>query len=353
MANHARTRDIEPVYLIFGGEPFLIDEALDRLRARVAEKGDLDFNLEEIRADESPPERVIEVCETLPFMSEVRLVIVHNINSWNAAQQAVVAEYVPRSADHSVLVLVGEKVSRGSKLSRAVEARWQGRHGKTEARNIYEFKPLAAPKLPAWIKSRFAGQGKKATDEAVRYLVRHVSRSLGMLSQEIDKAALFAGLDTVVSLETVEQVISTSADTHVFDLCDAIGKRDLTNALRTLDLLLRENESPWTIFHLLLRHFRLLLKTKSLMELGIRGRDLAENLSAGGSKRLPDFVVNSYRNQAGNFSSAELKRALRLMRDADYAAKTSDRELRLVIEILVTEIVSGIEEVARERGGGA
>ena len=72
--------DLKPIYLILSEQDFLLRQALDRLRARVGEVADLDFNLETFEGDSASADAIVAACNTLPFASDHRLVVVNSVD---------------------------------------------------------------------------------------------------------------------------------------------------------------------------------------------------------------------------------------------------------------------------------
>ena len=71
-----RISELKNVYLLYGDEEMLMESALAKLKERMAAEVDLDFNMEVLDAAEAGLERVVDSAETVPLLSERRLVIV-------------------------------------------------------------------------------------------------------------------------------------------------------------------------------------------------------------------------------------------------------------------------------------
>ncbi|MBI5750272.1 MAG: DNA polymerase III subunit delta, partial [Nitrospinae bacterium] len=67
---------LNPLYLFYGDEGFLIDEAVKKMVSVIVEPSNKDFNLEILRGSETSYAEIINKAQTLPFMGERRAVIV-------------------------------------------------------------------------------------------------------------------------------------------------------------------------------------------------------------------------------------------------------------------------------------
>ena len=68
-----------PAYLVVGEDALKRRTVLERLRKRIAELGDFEFNHDEFDAENADGSQIAIACNTLPFASELRLVEVFNI----------------------------------------------------------------------------------------------------------------------------------------------------------------------------------------------------------------------------------------------------------------------------------
>ena len=71
---HIKKGEYQKVYLIYGEEEYLKNQYRDRMKAAII--GDDTINYSYFEGDSTKAEDVISVCETMPFFSDRRLVIV-------------------------------------------------------------------------------------------------------------------------------------------------------------------------------------------------------------------------------------------------------------------------------------
>ncbi|HZD59702.1 MAG TPA: DNA polymerase III subunit delta, partial [Anaerolineae bacterium] len=70
-----KQKPLKPIYLIHG-DGKMIEDALVRLKKRISNQVDLDFNFDQFNGSRVSAAEIIQAANTLPFMSEKRLVIV-------------------------------------------------------------------------------------------------------------------------------------------------------------------------------------------------------------------------------------------------------------------------------------
>ena len=83
--------EYQKVYLIYGEEEYLKKQYKDRMKQAII--GDDTINYSYFEGDNTKPEDVITICETIPFFSERRLVIVSDSGYFKTANDKM-ADYI-------------------------------------------------------------------------------------------------------------------------------------------------------------------------------------------------------------------------------------------------------------------
>jgi DNA polymerase-3 subunit delta len=308
--------DLKPVYLIYGSEELLLERAERRLHDRLAAVADLDFNYETFDGATAAADDVVNAANTMPFLSERRLVIVRSVEKLDPAALERLAAYAKDPAPYTCLVLVATKIARNSKLYRAVAATGVA----------YEY---AAPK-----RNEYAGEvvrllrerGKTIAMPAAQMLVDIVGRDLRRLDVEASKLATYVADAERVVTEDVKTVAAASAEASVFELTDAVGERDVTRALRVLQRLLDAGETPLGVEAMLARHVRALIGARALADRGVHPDAMAPEIG------MAPWQARNAAKQASRYEPKELASALGGLAAAEEEMKTSPTDAGLVIE---------------------
>jgi DNA polymerase III subunit delta len=314
--------DLKPVYLIYGDEDLLLERAVRRLRARLAQVADLDFNMETFDGESASADDVIAAANTLPFMSDRRLVIVRGVDKMPTSALQALADYAANPANHTCLVLVARKIAKNTRLFKAVDA----------AKGTAEYKAPRRNEYPRAVAEMFHERGRAISIDAAELLVGAVGRDLRRLETEVDKAVAYCGANTKLTRSDIEGVISTVAAVSVFDLTDAVGNRNVTTALRLLAELIGQGESAPGVHAMVVRHIRQLLSARALLDRGATATGIARDVG------MADWQARKVAQQAGRFTAGELIDALRGGADAELRMKTSQADARLVLERWIVEV---------------
>jgi len=300
--------ELKPVYLLTGSDRPKIARALHRLRERIG-----DDATERLDARETSGEDAVASCNSLGlFVGEGRLVIVEDVDRWKAADAKEVATYLASPAPATVLALVGAEIKADSALGKAVAKAGEILAYDVQKRRIHD-----------WVAEQFKRVGAKADGEACRGLVGIGGDDLDALTTEIDKLATWAAGETI-TLSDVEQLASPLAETSIFTLTDAWGRRDVAAVLGSVESLLERSDRPRSgelvrLVAMLTSHVGKVRRCARLADEGIRPRDAAAQL------KMHPYAAEKAFAQAANFSPEELSDAIVRLARLDAASKGGSR----------------------------
>ena len=300
--------ELEPVYLIAGGDRPKIQRALRRLRDRIGEEA-----VEILSGAAVSGEDAVAACNALGlFGGGRRLVIVTEVGLWKAADVKEIAAYLAAPAPDTVLALVADEAKKDSALAKAC--------AKAGSVLIYD---VAKRRLPEWVAKQFADRGVETDPEACRVLVEIVGEDPEELASEIDKIATWAAGDPVGVAE-VELLAAGCAEVPGYELTDAWGRRDLRAALVAFQTLLERSGDPVSrtvpaLAGLLVGHVGRVRACQAYAEEGLSAREAASRM-----KRHP-FYVEKLFAQARNYTVDELRDATVRLAALDHALKGGSR----------------------------
>jgi DNA polymerase III subunit delta len=242
-------RGLKPLYLVYGDEPLLAQEAGDLIRASARAAGFDErkvFNVSGAHFDWSS---LFGASQALSLFAQRQLIEIR-IPSGKPGKDGSEAlqRYVQHLSD-DVLTLVQCPRLDGQQTKSAWFSALDG------AGLAVRVEPVARAALPGWIAQRLARQGQQvmAGDEGQRTLAFFadcVEGNLLAAHQEIQKLALLHPAGEL-SFEMVEAAVLDVARYDVFKLGEAVLAGRVARALRMLDGLRAEGESPvlvhWTL----------------------------------------------------------------------------------------------------------
>lgn len=300
--------ELKPAYLIVGGDRPKIGRAIERLKGRIGPE-----NVEPISAREASGDDAVAACNAMGLFGggSGRLVLVSETERWKAADVKAVAAYLEAPAPDTVLALTGD-VKKDSALGKTI--------GKRGEILVYD---VAKKALPAWVAEQFERLGAKADRDACRALVELVGDDLDELEAEIAKLVTWADGETIGAAE-VEALTAGRAETSIFSLTDAWGRRDVAAVLGASESLLERShrarrDELMRIAGLMASHVARVRLCQALAAEGVRPRDAASRL------KMHPFAAEKAFAQAGNFAVDELRDAVVRLAALDHALKGGSR----------------------------
>ncbi|RAK22453.1 DNA polymerase III delta subunit [Anoxybacillus vitaminiphilus] len=326
---------LSPIYLLYGTEPFLINETHHLIIQSAVREEEREFNLSVYDCEETPVEIALEDAETLPFFGDKKVVLVKNPYFLTAEKgkekiehnMKRLEQYIEEPSPFSVVIFTGlyEKLDERKKMTKMLLKRAE----------VFAASPLNEQEIRQWIAEYLRASNVTIQEEAVDLLLQLAGTALTILTNELNKLALFVGYGGTITEETVRLLVPRSLEQNVFVLIEKVVQRKLHEAFRTFYDLLQNNEEPIKILALLANQFRLIYHAKGLAAKGYGQQQIASLL------KVHPFRVKMALEQAKLFSLEELMRIINDLAEADYQMKAGLMDKRLVVELFLMKLSEG------------
>lgn len=318
-------KHFKPVYFLFGDEPYLLNQCIDRFKYAVLTESTVDFNYSLFYAGDADVTQVKDTVETLPVFSSQRLVIIKNAHEFKDSEWNEIEALAKEQIDSTVFVMIySDKLDKRKRFFKTF----------TDHAVCVEFKKPYPNQYPQWISHICKSQNLKISNEAIHRLHRLVGNNLTELESQIFRIQDYLGEKNQIDISDVNSVVSVSREESVFDFTDALGKKDRVLALEQLVNLLDQGQSEQSIIALVARHMRILLTVRTGLDQGIGGAKLA---SIAG---VAPYFIESYCDQARLWSISKIEESLTVLHETDKALKSSPLSSHIWLENLVLKSCS-------------
>jgi len=193
-----------------------------------------------------------------------------------------------------------------------------------------EFKSLSPSQLVVWIKKQVASLGKNISDGAVTLLIGYVGNNLWQLNQEINKLVNFADKD--ITGADVKILVEAKIDENIFNLVDALGRKDKALALKLIEDQLDSGVNHQYILAMINRQFRLLIKAKSLGAAASYPQALMPVL------KIPKMVADKILTQSKLYTMADLKKIYAEILELDTKFKSSSQSEKILFLQMINKL---------------
>lgn len=157
------------------------------------------------------------------------------------------------------------------------------------------------------------------------------------LASEMEKLSLFAGTERKVTADDLQSLVPNAAQSTIFALVNALGRRDRRGALQSLDVLVREGEYLPLALTFLSTQFRLALAVK---EARISSAQQAQSFFTKLNVRMWRERAEQIVATAGAFTTERLSRAITLIYETDKKFREGYRDDRVVMETLIVGLTN-------------
>ncbi|MBN2207756.1 MAG: DNA polymerase III subunit delta [Candidatus Coatesbacteria bacterium] len=209
---------------------------------------------------------------------------------------------------------------------------------------------------------------KSITPDAFMLLRDSIGTDLRSICSELEKLSLFVGSKSRIDAKDVESIVPEARQQAMFELTEAIAKKNVGLAFRALANLLQESTPPLFVIQSLASQFRFLLQARILLSKHLNEdkmssmsfftfrdsavKDLASHAPAFGSDGTANlltkspFVIYKSLQLAARFDQKELAQALMTVSEADAAIKRSLAPSDQLLRSLLFDLLQAAEAPA-------
>lgn len=326
-----KKKPAEHLYLLAGEESYFIDKAEKRILEKLFPEG---YKQDDIQILDSSIVigDLVGIVSTVPFFTDKNVIIVRgtsllgagrsggadsdegesSVNKKASGREAQLAQLFENMPEFSYLIV--EHTGKLDKRKRAYKL--FSKHAQ-----VMEAEPVKAYSIGDWLQSKLQELHKSMDGEAYAYFTGAAgmmqSVSLGYLSQELDKLALFMGSDEkVITRAMLDSVLSDMPELDGFAMTNAIGENQLQKALFVLKKQFNDGVALTKLMGPLIYFVRQQLQMKHYLQEGISGNQLMQVLGIKSK-----FQLEREMRKNRTFSEKLLEEGFLQAADLDYGIK--------------------------------
>lgn len=308
-----------PLYLFYGEEPYLIDQAVARVCRRMG-KGTA---IRSFYAGEDALDALFDAWGTPSLFTAQSVVVLKSAERLKAAErERLTREADLRDATQPLILCAHGRVDLAQKFFE--------RCAKTGF--AAEFRPPFANQIPTWAHRFARERNVRLTEEAATLLADLVGSDLFALASEIDKLVAFVLPQDEIDINAVTACAGEFHAPSTFDLADALGQRDRQKALQLLRQVLPDERGALLVLQSLVSHFRRLWQVKELVADGVPENQIERAVGLRGM-RLRALI-----SQSRSFSANDLRRLFHRAAELDMTFKSARLSPQALFDALVLEV---------------
>ncbi len=341
------------LYILSGPDDFSVAQTLERIKNGIGDRESLEINTTTLDGQQVTLEQLFTACETVPFLTEKRLVIIKGLlarfepkgrgrRRKKNGQNNRDGEYKPLSdciagmPDSTVLVLIEDTVTADNPLYKALAG----------SATVKTFPLLKDVKLREWVQKRVTEEGGDISPRAANLLTRLVGSNLWTMVGEIDKLVLYAS-GRRIEEEDIGTLVGYTQQFSVFNMVDAILEFKAELAEQLLQQQLQRGEAPVYLMTMLARQVRMIVMAKDLSKRRMSRTEIQSKLGVNS-----EYVVRKTLEQASRYSLPRLREVYHRLLETDLSIKTGKYDAELALNILVAELSRRAKTTVARSGTG-
>ena len=216
--------NFKPIYWLEGDEPFFIDQVVHYAEHKILPESEASFNLSIFYGKDADWSSVVNACMRYPMFAEKQVVILKEAQQMRDIEK--LESYIdnPLASTIFVVSFKEKKVDGRSKLAKTLKSKGE----------MLTTKKMYDSQLPEWVNQMVASHQLTISPKALHFLVDPIGNDLSRLQNEVEKLAVNLAGRKNITEDDIEKYIGVSKDFNVFELQDALGKRDLAKTIRII-----------------------------------------------------------------------------------------------------------------------
>lgn len=222
--NDWKKKAFRPVYWLEGEEDYYIDQVMNYAEHNILSEAEAGFNLTVFYGKDALWADIVNACMRYPMFAERQVVLLKEAQQMRDIDK--LENYISNPLLSTIFVVSykEKKVDGRSKLAKILK----------EKGELLSTKKMFENQLPEWVSNLAESKGYSLSRKALMLLVEHIGNDLSRINNEIEKLAVNLGTRKAITEDDIEKYIGVSKEYNVFELQDALAKKDLPRAIRII-----------------------------------------------------------------------------------------------------------------------
>lgn len=300
----------QPVYMLTGEEGYFIDLVSDYFEEHTVDPSFRDFDQTVLYGYGLEMSDVVANAKQFPMMSPVRLLMVKEAQLISAKptdtkEWEKLIPYLENPMPQTVLVICYRN-GKPDKRLKAFKTIYD-KYCVCESNKLYD------SQLPEWIGTFANQQGHAITQRGAMLIAESIGNNLSKIANEIEKLCICIKPGDNITEEIIERYIGISKDYNVFELQNAIGRRDVVKCNRIVNHF-AANPKDNPIQMVLPSLYNYFIKLMIYLQ-------LPDKTKAASVLKINNYFVKDYVAAANNYSLGKLASCIGYLYDADLRSK--------------------------------
>lgn len=217
-------KTFKPVYWLEGEESYFVDQVTEYAEHHILSASEAEFNLSVFYGRDADWAAIINACRRYPMFAERQVVLLKEAQQMKEIERLEGYVQNPLSSTIFVVAYKEKKLDGCSSLSKLVK-----KGGYLLSEKIKEYQ------VEEWAAGMIREKGLTINSKALALVADHIGNDLSRLQNEIEKLTINLKGRKNITEDDIEEFIGISKEFNVFELQDAMAKKDLPKAIRIIE----------------------------------------------------------------------------------------------------------------------
>ncbi len=304
-----KAKKLKPIYLLHGDESYYIDLISDYLEENVLSDAEKSFNQTVFYGKDADVMSVLNASKRYPMMSDYQLVMVKEAQELKLDKAAEQFQAYCESPLKSTILVLCHKYGKFDKRKKVY---------KIIKKNglVFESASIYDNKVPAWIEDFIKSRGYHINHTASALLSEYLGNDLSKVANELEKLMLNVAKGQEIGTKEVQDNIGISKEYNVFELQNALSKRDVFKANQIVNYFEANPKANPMVLVMgnLAGYFTKILKYHYIKDKSQAAKEMGVN----------PYFLKDYEFAAKNYPLGKTFEVISLLREYDLKSKGVD-----------------------------
>lgn len=222
-----KSAQFPPLLLLHGEEPFFTDQLTEWIEENAISEEQKGFNQTVVYGRETDASAIINAARRFPMMASHQLVLIKEAQGLPDKEFEKLLTYFEKPLGSTFLVISYKEknVDKRKKTYKLID----------EKGLVFLSEKVKDYHLSKWIEAHISEQGFAVSAQTSSIMAEYLGNNLSRIASEIEKLAINLEPGATITIDHIEKYIGISRDYNVFELQNAIGRKDTFKAFQIVN----------------------------------------------------------------------------------------------------------------------
>lgn len=326
----AKPHHFSPLYFIVGKDAFDCQEAIKLLlRFLLPSQESKELTLSQFEGPLVEERELGNALYNFSFFAKIRVIWIEQADKLKKSIQENLEKYFAHPSSGHYLLLSCSGWQKNTSFYKAAEK-------EGIILDFAELKPWEKEqKLAEWLNKQATASRKLISYPVCQSLIKRIGNDQSLLKQEIEKLICYSGEKKEITLQDVEAVCPLQSVETIWQLGEALFRRDTPAALHMTSSLLAEGQSLLPLLRQIRSQFQTEIQISLLLAQGKGGAEIAQEFPY-----LKGQILDRHIRYAQQYGVEGFKRGLLALDATEIRVKNSSIDETILAELLILKLTT-------------